>query len=56
VAYAPLVEGEHLHAQIAQTFQYLKRRIAAGELIRPSGAWGCLPSARRPGMAQQAAG
>lgn len=31
--YAPLRCGEHLFAQTAQTFAYLKRRIASGELI-----------------------
>ncbi|MFT4027478.1 MAG: 2-oxoglutarate and iron-dependent oxygenase domain-containing protein [Novosphingobium sp.] len=31
--YAPLKGGEHLHAQTAQTFAYLKRRIASGELV-----------------------
>jgi isopenicillin N synthase-like dioxygenase len=31
--YAPLKCGEHLFHQTAQTFAYLKRRIAAGELV-----------------------
>lgn len=31
--YKPLIGGEHLFNQTAQTFQYLKRRIAAGELV-----------------------
>lgn len=31
--YAPLRSGEHLHNQTAQTFAYLKRRIASGELV-----------------------
>jgi len=31
--YKPLKGGEHLHNQTAQTFAYLKRRIAAGELV-----------------------
>jgi isopenicillin N synthase-like dioxygenase len=34
-AYPPIVAGEHLFAQTAQTFQYLKRRIAEGELRLP---------------------
>lgn len=31
--YAPLKCGEHLYNQTAQTFAYLKKKIAAGELI-----------------------
>lgn len=31
--YAPLKGGEHLYNQTAQTFAYLKRRIASGELV-----------------------
>lgn len=31
--YAPLRSGEHLFNQTAQTFAYLKRRIASGELV-----------------------
>ena len=31
--YAPIRGGEHLHAQTAQTFSYLKARIAAGEIV-----------------------
>lgn len=31
--YAPLKCGEHLYNQTAQTFAYLKRRIASGELV-----------------------
>lgn len=31
--YQPLKSGEHLHNQTAQTFAYLKRQIASGELI-----------------------
>lgn len=31
--YAPLTCGEHLYNQTAQTFAYLKRRIANGELV-----------------------
>jgi isopenicillin N synthase-like dioxygenase len=30
--------GEHLFAQTAQTFAYLRRRLAAGELVLPEGA------------------
>jgi isopenicillin N synthase-like dioxygenase len=39
-AYPPIVAGEHLHAQTAQTFQYLKRRVAAGELVLPERSMG----------------
>ena len=31
--YAPLKCGEHLYNQTAQTFAYLKRRIASGEIV-----------------------
>jgi isopenicillin N synthase-like dioxygenase len=31
--YAPLKGGEHLFNQTAQTFAYLKRRVASGELV-----------------------
>lgn len=31
--YQPLKSGEHIHNQTAQTFAYLKRRIASGELV-----------------------
>jgi isopenicillin N synthase-like dioxygenase len=33
-----VLAGEHLFAQTAQSFGYLKRRIAAGELALPAGA------------------
>ena len=33
-----LVVGEHLFAQTAQTFTYLKNRVAAGELALPDGS------------------
>lgn len=36
--YQPQVAGEHLFAQTAQSFNYLKRRIAAGELVLPDSA------------------
>lgn len=36
--YPPLVAGEHLFAQTAQSFTYLKRRLASGELHLPSGS------------------
>ncbi|MGJ7508068.1 isopenicillin N synthase family dioxygenase [Variovorax sp. GT1P44] len=36
--YAPLVCGEHIHAQTQQTFTYLKQRIARGEMKLPDGA------------------
>lgn len=32
-AYAPLKGGEHLFNQTAQTFAYLKRRVASGDLV-----------------------
>jgi isopenicillin N synthase-like dioxygenase len=32
-AYAPLKGGEHLFNQTAQTFAYLKRRLASGDLV-----------------------
>lgn len=35
-AYAPVIAGEHLYAQTALTFQYLKRRVESGELTLPS--------------------
>jgi isopenicillin N synthase-like dioxygenase len=35
-----LVAGEHLFAQTAQSFGYLKRRVAAGEVTLPAGALG----------------
>jgi isopenicillin N synthase-like dioxygenase len=34
----PVVAGEHLFAQTAQTFTYLKDRVASGELVLPGGA------------------
>ena len=33
--YPSVVAGEHLHAQTAKTFQYLKERAEAGELVLP---------------------
>lgn len=38
--YEPLICGEHLFAQTAQTFGYLKRRLESGELVLPSNAKG----------------
>ena len=35
---APLIAGEHLFAQTAQTFAYLRRRIESGELELPEGS------------------
>lgn len=35
---SPLRAGEHLFAQTAQTFEYLRRRIDSGELVLPDGA------------------
>jgi isopenicillin N synthase-like dioxygenase len=36
--YKSQVAGEHLFAQTAQSFSYLKKRIAAGELVLPDSA------------------
>jgi isopenicillin N synthase-like dioxygenase len=36
--YEPQLAGEHLFAQTAQSFSYLKRRLEAGELILPPSA------------------
>jgi isopenicillin N synthase-like dioxygenase len=36
--YEPQVAGEHLFAQTAQSFSYLKQRIAAGDLVLPDSA------------------
>lgn len=36
--YPPVKAGEHLFAQTAQSFTYLKQRIASGELVLPDGA------------------
>ena len=33
----PIIAGEHLFAQTAQSFRYLKDRIASGELVLPDG-------------------
>lgn len=38
--YAPQICGEHLFAQTAQTFAYLKRRLETGELVLPKGSLG----------------
>ena len=34
----PLVAGDHLFAQTAQSFGYLKQRLASGELVLPEGS------------------
>ncbi|MBV9562359.1 MAG: hypothetical protein JOY90_18225 [Bradyrhizobium sp.] len=34
----PLVAGDHLYAQTVQTFRYLQKRLAAGEIVMPSNA------------------
>ena len=36
--YAPVRGGEHLYAQTLQSFEYLKQRLARGELVLPKGA------------------
>lgn len=38
--YTPVRCGEHLYAQTLQTFNYLKKRLASGELQLPEGAKG----------------
>lgn len=38
--YPPLASGEHLFAQTAQTFAYLKKRITEGSVTLPEGARG----------------
>ena len=38
--YEPLAAGDHLWAQTIQTFNYLKKRLAAGEIALPDGARG----------------
>jgi isopenicillin N synthase-like dioxygenase len=37
---APVIAGEHLHAQNCQSFSYLKQRLAQGTLALPAGALG----------------
>jgi isopenicillin N synthase-like dioxygenase len=39
-ARAGLIAGEHLHAQTAQTFTYLRRRLERGELVLPESSVG----------------
>jgi len=39
-ARAGLIAGEHLHAQTAQTFSYLRRRLERGELALPASSVG----------------
>ena len=36
--YEPLICGEHLYAQTMQTFAYLKKRLAQGEIALPTGS------------------
>ncbi|HEY3598974.1 MAG TPA: 2-oxoglutarate and iron-dependent oxygenase domain-containing protein [Paraburkholderia sp.] len=36
--YPPLAAGDHLFAQTAQSFTYLKQRVARGELVLPDGS------------------
>ena len=36
--YAPVSAGDHLFAQTAQSFTYLKERLARGELVLPDGS------------------
>lgn len=39
-SYTPVVCGDHLFAQTAQTFAYLRKRLASGELQLPDGSLG----------------
>jgi isopenicillin N synthase-like dioxygenase len=39
-ARVPLVAGDHLFAQTAQSFGYLRRRLESGELVLPDGSLG----------------
>lgn len=50
--YEPLVAGEHLYAQTLQTFEYLKKRIASGELELPEGSKGLSSFGQKPGASQ----
>lgn len=43
----PLRAGEHLFAQTAQTFAYLRNRIDSGELVLPDGS---LEPGRQPAL------
>ena len=36
--HAPVRAGDHLYAQTVQSFEYLKRRLARGEVQLPEGA------------------
>ena len=47
--YAPQVCGDHLFAQTAQTFAYLKERVANGELTLPDGTVGLSSFGREAG-------
>ncbi|WP_417548484.1 isopenicillin N synthase family dioxygenase [Marinobacter segnicrescens] len=47
--YEPQVCGEHLFAQTAQTFQYLKKRLERGELELPKGSKGLSSFGREAG-------
>lgn len=45
--YEPQVCGEHLFAQTAQTFEYLKKRLESGELELPKGSRGLFSFGRQ---------
>lgn len=47
--YEPLIAGEHLYAQTIQTFEYLKQRLARGELELPAGAKGLSSFGKKSG-------
>lgn len=51
-AYTPLRCGDHLLAQTAQTFQYLKNRVARGELRLPEGSLGLASFGHHPARGQ----
>jgi isopenicillin N synthase-like dioxygenase len=48
-AAAGLIAGEHLYAQTARTFNYLRTRLASGELTLPQGSLTPPAFGRRPG-------
>jgi isopenicillin N synthase-like dioxygenase len=51
-SYAPVKCGDHLFAQTAQTFQYLKLRVANGEIELPEGSLGLSSFGHLPERAQ----
>jgi len=51
-AAAGLIAGEHLYAQTARTFNYLRSRLARGELTLPPSGLTQPSFGRRPGSAE----